>query len=72
MGKADEITMRCPKCRKTVRVGREPHDPPRATFCSLLCEDCVDGGFDDVHYYDDDENEIDGDPSSFTKGGSDE
>lgn len=52
------ITIRCPTCGLETIAPRQDYDHPKAVLMETWCETCVDGGFDDVHYYDAQGNEL--------------
>jgi len=46
------VTLRCPECHRTLRVRKDPSDPPRTVIVQARCPECVGGDFDEVLYFD--------------------
>lgn len=66
MSGTNEIQLRCPNCRRTLSVERLPIDNPEAVECQVLCPSCGTGGWDtDIHYFDANGNELNGDPEAW-------
>ena len=59
MAKANpKITLRCPTCKRSKRVDRQPNDPAAAVECELECDRCsVD--FEMLTYFDANGDEVD-------------
>jgi hypothetical protein len=49
----EEITLRCPKCKRTKQAAQDPSDPTGTAVVEVTCDRCDDGGgFPEIHYYD--------------------
>lgn len=49
----EKVTLRCPTCKRTMRVTKDETDPAGTAVVEVLCDRCDDGGgFPEVHYYD--------------------
>lgn len=56
----ERVTLRCPQCRRTLRVLRDDTDPENASTVEVICDKCDHGGLKpEVSYYDDRGNQID-------------
>jgi hypothetical protein len=60
---SEQIELRCPNCKRVLIVERLPTDHPKATRVEIAC--CAPRGFDDVHFFDANENELSGDSESW-------
>ena len=62
-----KIKLRCPHCGRVMsECDREKHAPPNAVLLETGCPRCVEGGFDDPHYFDSDGKEILVDPATLS------
>lgn len=47
----DLVTLRCPKCKKEMKVDRLDHDLPGTEVVEANCPNCPVDGFEEVNYY---------------------
>lgn len=46
------VMLRCPECKQTMPTKKEPSDPTEAVVVELHCPECLNGGWEQVSYYD--------------------
>lgn len=57
----EKVMLRCPQCKRTMKVSRDTTDPVGTAVVEFLCDRCDDGGgFPETHYYDADGQWFDG------------
>lgn len=59
------ITLRCPDCKRSKRVKREPTDYPEAVVLEVTCDRCDRGDFAEQVFYDAAGEHITRDPDEF-------
>lgn len=47
----DLVTLRCPMCKKEMKVDRLDHDLPGTAIVEANCPDCPVDGFEEVLYF---------------------
>lgn len=53
-----QILLRCPDCKREMMVNRHYKDYPEAVRVEVRCDNCCDGGFEEMYYYDEAGNHI--------------